>query len=315
MLSFDNLSRDQISCFSWCTKLLPAVIAASSSRGILLPTLQRTTPSKPSKDIWSLDDDATHVPGYYVRRGLNGDGWFMLRDIRAIFARWCATTLKVWPPPRAFARRPTMRIFQGLSIVSSTGACMPNNAQLVTLLLKKAYKEGDFLLSSGARSDFYLDAKQVTYDPEGIALVGDMMVRLFGEFDIEAVGGLTMGADAIVAGTVFASAQSHRRIPGFVVRKEQKQHGLERQVEGVNPSGKRVAIVDDVITSGASVLKAIDAARSAGAMVVLVVGVVDREQGGAAAIQAYGVEFRALASISEIRRAARVAAGSVDAFV
>ena len=103
---------------------------------------------------------------------------------------------------------------------------MPNNAELVALLLDKASKEGEFLLSSGARRDFYLDAKRVTYDPDGIALIGEMMMHIVRDFDIG------------------------------------------RQVEGVSPRGNRVAIVDDVITSGNSVLKAVDAAREVGADVV-----------------------------------------------
>lgn len=182
---------------------------------------------------------------------------------------------------------------------------MPNNDRLVALLLEKAYREGEFRLSSGAVSDFYLDAKQVTYDPDGIAEVGRLMMELVREFDIQSVGGLTMGCDAIVAGTVFASGLAGRPIPGFVVRKEAKGHGLGKQVEGVSPRGKRVAIVDDVITSGGSVLKAVEAAKADGAEVVLVVGLVDREQGGAAAIRAAGVEFRSLATISQIRALAR----------
>ena len=189
---------------------------------------------------------------------------------------------------------------------------MPNNTQLVALLLEKSYKEGDFLLSSGARSDFYLDAKQVTYDPDGMVLVGEMMMQLVEDFDIEAVGGLTMGADAIVASTVFASARTSKRVSGFVARKEPKQYGLEKHVEGVSPQGKRVAIVDDVITSGQSALKAVQAARAAGAHVVLVVGLVDREQGGADAIVSSGMAFRALASISEIRQAARLLNGGTS---
>ena len=183
---------------------------------------------------------------------------------------------------------------------------MSNNSALVALLLEKSYREGDFVLSSGARSDFYLDAKQVTYDPAGIVLVGEMMMNLVEEFRIESVGGLTMGADAIVAATVFASARTNTPVTGFVVRKEPKQHGLSQQIEGVHPRGKRVAIVDDVITSAGSAIKAVNIARDAGAEVVLVVGVVDREQGGPAAVHAVGAECRALATISEIRAAARV---------
>ena len=191
---------------------------------------------------------------------------------------------------------------------------MPSDPQLIDLLLEKAYREGDFQLSSGARSDFYLDAKQITYDPDGMELVGEQMRQLVAEFGIEAVGGLTMGADAIVATTVFACKQSGSKVHGFVVRKEAKQHGLEKLVEGVHPKGKRVVIVDDVITSGASVLKAVQAARAAGAEVVLVVGLVDREQGGADRIRSDGVQFRALATISEIREAANARRQAVPAF-
>ena len=186
---------------------------------------------------------------------------------------------------------------------------MSQHDALVALLLERSYREGDFLLTSGARSTFYLDAKQVTYHPGGMVLVGSCMMQLVEEFAIEAVGGLTMGADAIVASTVFASARAGRGIAGFVVRKEPKSHGLAKWVEGIDPKGKRVAIVDDVITSGKSALKAVSAARSAGATVVLVVGLVDREQGGKEMIEADGVVFRALATISEIRDAAN-AAGS-----
>lgn len=192
---------------------------------------------------------------------------------------------------------------------------MPSDPQLIALLLEKAYREGDFRLSSGARSDFYLDAKQITYDPDGMELVGEQMRQLVAEFGIEAVGGLTMGADAIVASTVFACKQAGSKVSGFVVRKEAKQHGLEQLVEGVHPNGKRVAIVDDVITSGASAIKAVQAARAAGAQVVLVVGLVDREQGGADRIRSEDVQFRALATMSEIREAARVQRHVVPAFV
>ena len=188
---------------------------------------------------------------------------------------------------------------------NSSEAAMHENRPLVALLLRDSYREGSFTLSSGAVSDFYLDAKQVTYGAEGMALVGDAMMKLVVKYNLESVGGLTMGADAIVAATVFASANSGRHITGFVVRKEPKQYGLSKTIEGVNPNGKRVAIVDDVITSGTSALKAVNDARKAGAIVELVVGLVDREQGGAEAIAAAGVNFVSLVSISQIRAAAR----------
>ena len=185
---------------------------------------------------------------------------------------------------------------------------MSQQQKLAAFLAKYAYQEGDFVLSSGARSTFYLDAKQVTYDPDGASLVGAVVYRLATEFEAEAIGGLTMGADAIVTSTVIESARYGRPMPGFVVRKEPKGHGLQKWIEGVSPAGKRVAIVDDVITSGGSVLSAVKAARQAQARIAVVIGLVDREEGGKQAIEAVGVPFRAICTLSEIRALAANAA-------
>jgi orotate phosphoribosyltransferase len=176
--------------------------------------------------------------------------------------------------------------------------------RLAALLARHAYKEGDFLLSSGSHSDFYLDAKQVTYSPDGVELVGSAVLELIRPLDAQAVGGLTMGADAIVTSVVWASLRTNNPIPGFVVRKEPKEHGLQKWIEGVSPDGLRVAIVDDVITSGKSVLKAVSAAKDAGATVVAVLGLIDRQQGGRESIERAGVEFRAVCTIADIRAAA-----------
>jgi orotate phosphoribosyltransferase len=174
---------------------------------------------------------------------------------------------------------------------------------LVQLLASKSYREGDFVLSSGARSTFYLDAKQVTYDAEGARLVGEAVLELARARGITAVGGLTMGADAIVASTVYASGVHGYPMIGFIVRKESKQHGLQKFIEGVNPEGHTAVIVDDVITSAGSAIKAVERAEAAGATVKLVVGVVDRQEGGAEALAARGIEFVALATLTEIRAA------------
>ena len=177
--------------------------------------------------------------------------------------------------------------------------------QLINLLARHAYKEGDFRLSSGRSSSFYLDAKQVTYHPGGVELVGEAVLRLARPFDVQAVGGLTMGADAVVSSTVWASRNSECPLPGFVVRKEPKEHGLQKGLEGVAPQGRRVVIVDDVVTSGGSVLQAAEAARNAGAVIAVVVALVDREEGGAATLEAAGIPFRAVCTVSEIREAWR----------
>lgn len=181
---------------------------------------------------------------------------------------------------------------------------MNSRQQLIGLLRRRAYREGDFVLSSGRHSDFYLDAKQVTYHPDGAPLVGAAVLDIIAPYGVDAVGGLTMGADAIVTSVVYASRQAARPIPGFVVRKEAKGHGTQKWVEGVLPPNARVAIVDDVITSGQSALRAVEAVKSAGGSVVVVVTLVDREEGGRERIEAEGLDFRPVCTLSEIRGAA-----------
>ncbi len=177
------------------------------------------------------------------------------------------------------------------------------NGALATLLARLAYREGEFRLASGRTSSFYLDAKQVTYHPEGVGLVGAAMLDIAREFGVEAVGGPTMGADAIVAAAVWASKDTDAPLTGFVVRKEGKRHGLQKWIEGVSPEGKRVALVEDVVTTGGSVLRAVEAVREAGAEVAVVVALVDREEGGHEALEEAGVPFRGICTLSEIRAA------------
>ncbi len=177
------------------------------------------------------------------------------------------------------------------------------NRPLAELLARLAYREGEFRLSSGRTSSFYLDAKQVTYHPDGVGLVGAAVTAIAHELGAEAVGGPTMGADAIVASAVWASKDTASPLTGFVVRKEGKRHGLQKWIEGISPEGKKVVLVEDVVTSGGSVLRALDRVREAGAEVVAVVSVVDREEGGGAAIEDAGVPFRPLCTLSQIRAA------------
>ena len=177
--------------------------------------------------------------------------------------------------------------------------------RLAALFARHSYREGDFTLSSGAKSTFYLDAKQVTYRPEGVALVGQAVLDAARGFDVTGVGGLTMGADAIVLSTVWASQASGVPLTGFIVRKEAKGHGTQQWIEGVHPKGQTVVIVDDVITSGGSALQAVERVEAAGATVAVIVGLVDRLQGGGAAIEARGIAFRAACTIDDVRAAFR----------
>ena len=160
---------------------------------------------------------------------------------------------------------------------------MSHRQRLAELLRKKSLVRGDFVLASGQKSDYYLDCRLTTLDPEGALLTGYSVLELLDEMGIQpdAIGGLSMGADPVVSAAIIVSQLEHRPIPGFLVRKEAKDHGRRRQIEGIDSlGGQKVAIVDDVCTSGGSTQEAIDAAEHEGAEVVAVLSLVDREQGG-----------------------------------
>lgn len=175
---------------------------------------------------------------------------------------------------------------------------------VIRLLAERAYQEGDLVLSSGQRSGVYLDAKQVTYHPDGVEAVGGAVLDRIRSYEVDGIGGLTMGADAIVVSTVWAARGEGIELPGFVVRKEPKRHGLRKRVEGVvPPEGSRVAIVDDVVTSGGSVLEAVDAVEELGLEVAVVVPLVDREEGGREAVAERNIPFEPVCTLSAITRA------------
>lgn len=176
--------------------------------------------------------------------------------------------------------------------------CKP---RLIELLRKRAYREGDFVLSSGERSSYYLDVKQLTYHPEGLPLVSRAVLELLAPYRVDAVGGPTMGADAIVAGVVSASSEDDHPVSGFVIRKEPKKHGTRNWLEGILEPGWTVAVVDDVITTGGSVIRAVERIREVGAKVVAVCTLVDRMEGGREAVEELGVEFLPVTTIQDIR--------------
>ncbi|MBU0672249.1 MAG: orotate phosphoribosyltransferase [Candidatus Margulisbacteria bacterium] len=145
-----------------------------------------------------------------------------------------------------------------------------------------AVKTGEFTLSSGKKSNFYVDCRRVTLHPKGAKLIGKIILDKIKGLKVDAIGGLTLGADPITAAVVTLSD-----IPGFIVRKKAKEHGTQQKIEGIIQKGWNVVIVEDVATTGASAKQAIEAAEAAGAKVVKVISVVDRNEGAAEALKNY----------------------------
>lgn len=166
--------------------------------------------------------------------------------------------------------------------------------RLLELVKESSITYGDFTLSSGIRSSYYFDGRMTTLSPEGAYLVGRKVFQLLKEADIQAVGGPTLGADPIVAAVTLVSYMEGKPIPAFIVRKEPKEHGMRRHIEGNLPPGASVAIVDDVITTGGAIFKAIRAVEEEGCQVGKIVVLLDRNQGGSDELRKKGYEVKAL---------------------
>ena len=167
--------------------------------------------------------------------------------------------------------------------------------RLLALALERgAIKYGDFTLSSGKKSSYYFDGRLLSLDPEGAHLISQALLPLLQQAGAQAVGGTTLGADPIVTAVALASYLSGGPIPAFIVRKESKSHGTQQKIEGPLPPGSKVAIVDDVCTTGGSLFHAIEAAEEAGCTVVKVVSLLDRKEGGSDDMQKRGYDFAAL---------------------
>jgi len=166
--------------------------------------------------------------------------------------------------------------------------------------LKLAPPDKPFILTSGKTSTYYIDGKKTTCDPNGLFCLSMLILENIRNDRIEAVGGPTLGADPMVSGASLLSYLLGRPIPLFIVRKEAKKHGTQSLIEGAEISGKRVAVVEDVITTGGSALRAIDAIRAEGGEIVKMIALVDREQGGREAFEKAGVAYAPLFTISEL---------------
>jgi orotate phosphoribosyltransferase len=177
--------------------------------------------------------------------------------------------------------------------------------QLRQMLLQRSMRFGEFILSSGATSNYYVDVRKTSLHPAGLRMIAKLFFEALKDDGVTAVGGLTLGADPLVAGVMLHSHEVGQPIEGFLVRRTTKDHGLRGQVEGNLAGHKRVAILDDVITSGESSLIAAEAAESYRAQVVRVLTVVDREQGASQVFQQRGYPFTPLFSIGELLPAQR----------
>ena len=176
---------------------------------------------------------------------------------------------------------------------------MYDKRELMGLFRERALKFGDFTLASGRKAKYYLDGKQVTLHSRGLRQVSLGLLELLRGVDFDAVGGMSIGADPIVAGVLTVAAEQGRDLKGFLVRKESKGHGTQKYVEGPLEPGERVVIVEDVVTTGGSSLLAIDRVQEFGAKVVQVLAIVDRMEGGAAQFAARDVPFRSLLTIED----------------
>ncbi len=157
-----------------------------------------------------------------------------------------------------------------------------------------------FILTSGLTSSYYINGKRTTADPEGLFCLSRLIYEKIKETQVEAIGGPTMGADPIAGAVTLFSQIMGNPIPLFIVRKESKKHGTQSQIEGCDITNKKVVIVEDVITTGGSVLKAIEAVKACNAEVLEIIALVDREQGGVKAFDEAGISYNPIFSISEL---------------
>ena len=174
--------------------------------------------------------------------------------------------------------------------------------RLAKILAERSYMEGDFTLASGKKSDYYFDCRQTSLHPEGAWLIGSLFNMMLTEFDIKAVGGMTMGADPLISATSVVSHCNGRPLAGLIVRKAIKDHGTGRYIEGLAnvATGDKVAMLEDVVSTGGSVLQACERVRDAGLDVAVICCVLDRCEGGREKLQEKGYDVRAIFTRPEL---------------
>ena len=172
---------------------------------------------------------------------------------------------------------------------------------LLDLICQFAYQEGDFVLSSGQRSSYYINGKQVTLHPQGALAIGRIFLSQLPP-EVSAVAGLTLGADPIVSAVSIVSAYENQPIPALIIRKEAKGHGTKAYIEGPTlPASASVVVLEDVVTTGHSAMLAVERLQQAGYSVNQVMALVDRQQGGTELYRSAGLKFQSVFSIQEIQ--------------
>lgn len=177
---------------------------------------------------------------------------------------------------------------------------MADRDVLLDQVNSKAVVRGKVTLASGREADYYVDMRRVTLDADAAPAIGRVILDLTSDWEFDAVGGLTLGADPIAVAMMHQAAAAGRRLDAFVIRKSQKVHGLQKLIEGPSVEGRRVLAVEDTSTTGGSVLEAVAALRAAGATVVGVAVVVDRDTGAREAVEAAGLEYRYAVGIADL---------------
>ena len=172
--------------------------------------------------------------------------------------------------------------------------------ELIEMLKEKSYRKGDYTLSSGVKSEHYVNCKPVTLSGKGLALCGLLMLD-YVEKDVAAVGGLTLGADPLVSGVSIAACSYGRDLSALIIRKEPKGHGTQAWIEGpLPPEGSRVTVLEDVTTTGGSAIKAVEKLRDAGYVVDRVVTIVDRQEGAKELMKAQGIQLESLVTLEDL---------------
>lgn len=177
---------------------------------------------------------------------------------------------------------------------------MSDRSELIELIKKLAVVHGRVTLASGKEADYYVDLRRVTLDGVAAPLVGRVMRELVADWEFEAAGGLTLGADPVAVAMLHAAAAAGERLDAFVVRKASKAHGLQRTIEGTEVAGRRVLVVEDTSTTGGSVMQAVQEVRAASGIIVGVATIVDRDTGVRELIESEGLAYRYAFSLSDL---------------